>query len=83
MSVSICDMTSTIRSDEASDCSASLRTSEATTAKPRPSSPARAASIDALSASRFVCWEIPRIAATIKAISCDLSFSSRTSELLA
>jgi hypothetical protein len=30
-------------------------TSEATTAKPRPASPARAASIVALSASRFVC----------------------------
>ncbi|MCY1176008.1 hypothetical protein D9M73_162680 [compost metagenome] len=35
---------------------ARLRTSSATTANPRPASPARAASIAALSASRLVCW---------------------------
>ena len=36
-------------------CEASAFTSLATTAKPRPASPARAASIVALSASRVVC----------------------------
>ena len=36
-------------------CTASDFTSEATTAKPRPDSPARAASMVALSASRLVC----------------------------
>ncbi|MNT51954.1 hypothetical protein D3C72_1889470 [compost metagenome] len=40
---------------------ARLRTSSATTANPRPASPARAASIAALSASRLVCWEMPLI----------------------
>ncbi len=36
-------------------CAARALTSEATTANPRPASPARAASMVALSASRFVC----------------------------
>jgi hypothetical protein len=40
---------------------ASSRTSAATTAKPRPASPARAASTAAFSASRFVCDAISRI----------------------
>jgi hypothetical protein len=37
------------------------RTSSATTAKPRPASPARAASMAALSASRLVCSATERI----------------------
>ena len=40
---------------------AKLRTSVATTAKPRPASPARAASTAALSASRLVCRAISSI----------------------
>ena len=40
---------------------AKLRTSEATTANPRPASPARAASTAALSASKLVCRAISSI----------------------
>ena len=38
---------------------ARVRTSSATTAKPRPCSPARAASIAAFKASKLVCSEMP------------------------
>ena len=50
---------------------ARLRTSDATTAKPRPASPARAASTAALSASRLVCRAISSITVMMSAILCD------------
>jgi len=53
---------------------ASVRTSSATTAKPRPCSPALAASIAALSASKLVCSAIPLMTSITKPIS--LLFSS-------
>ena len=50
-------------------CAARLLTSPATTAKPRPASPARAASIVALSASRFVRAAMSAMARAIWPIS--------------
>ncbi len=50
-------------------CVASVLTSVATTAKPRPASPARAASIVALSASRLVCSAIAVITPTMSPMS--------------
>ena len=55
------------------DCSASFRTSSATTAKPLPASPALAASMAAFKANRFVCSAIPEIASTIFPISLERS----------
>ena len=51
-------------------CTASDLTSEATTAKPLPASPARAASMVALSASKLVCPAMLRISLTTSPIFC-------------
>jgi hypothetical protein len=52
---------------------ARLRTSEATTAKPRPASPARAASTAAFKASRLVCRAISSITLMMSEILRELS----------
>ncbi|MOA54890.1 hypothetical protein D3C78_1785850 [compost metagenome] len=65
--------------------SASLRTSSATTAKPLPCSPARAASIAALRAKRLVCSAISSITAMMAPISSEdcpkLSITATTSAM--
>ena len=58
--------------------SASLRTSSATTANPLPVSPARAASIAALSANRLVWSAISRIDWTISLMRLDLRRVARS-----
>ena len=66
-------------------CEASCFTSDATTAKPRPASPARAASMVALSARRLVCSAMAVISATtspMRVAACD-SWLMRLSVLLA
>ncbi|MCB0184630.1 MAG: hypothetical protein KDE31_10210 [Caldilineaceae bacterium] len=59
-------------------CLARSLTSPATTAKPFPASPARAASIVAFSASRLVCSAIELITSTTLPISADESPRART-----
>ncbi|MCY1525776.1 hypothetical protein D9M68_607690 [compost metagenome] len=59
---------------------ARVRTSSATTAKPRPISPARAASMAAFSASRLVCSEMPRITASTWSMDATWLASSLTAE---
>ena len=59
------------------DCSASDLTSPATTANPRPASPALAASMPALTLSRFDCSASPLTVRTISPIACAWSQSAR------
>ena len=55
--------------------SASFFTSSATTAKPLPTSPARAASIAAFRASKFICYVMDSIVDTIDSIPFDFSLN--------
>ncbi|BDG60868.1 hypothetical protein caldi_19580 [Caldinitratiruptor microaerophilus] len=57
---------------EAAHRSASRRTSSATTANPHPRSPVRAASLAAVSASRFVYSAIPEISWVVSPIWFDI-----------
>ena len=70
-----CPMSSEICAAACWESSASLRTSSATTANPRPCSPARAASMAAFSASRFVWAAMPEIVSTIWPICSERSAS--------
>ena len=71
MSFSVC----WIFSVASRDCSASLRTSSATTAKPRPCSPARAASMAAFRPRRFVWPAMPLMKSMTFTVSVFFSFS--------
>ena len=62
-------------------CTASALTSEATTAKPRPATPARAASMVEFSASSVVCFAICAIRLTTLPIAADNSLSRSTLRL--
>ena len=64
-----CPISSEICAAARCESSASFLTSSATTANPRPCSPARAASMAAFSASRFVCSAMPEMVSTIWPIS--------------
>lgn len=68
---------SSIPCEECCVCSANLRISPATTANPRPASPARAASMDAFRDNRLVCVGISLIKRVISAMISRSSSSDR------